>query len=93
MLAVVLTVPVALLAMVSALQFGGWEWVALVLSAPVVFVSGLGFHRAALRERAPPRGVDGHAHLARDARGLAVVGGRARRAGSTRTSTSRSRPS
>ncbi|MEP6910405.1 MAG: heavy metal translocating P-type ATPase [Actinomycetota bacterium] len=48
-LAIVLTVPVALLAMVSALQFGGWEWVALVLSAPVVFVSGFGFHRAALK--------------------------------------------
>ena len=49
MLAVALTVPVALLAMVSPLQFGGWEWVALVLSAPVVFVSGFGFHRVALR--------------------------------------------
>ena len=48
-LAVVLTVPVALLAMVSPLQFAGWEWVALVLSAPVVFVSGFGFHRVALR--------------------------------------------
>ena len=48
-LAVVLTVPVALLAMVSPLQFAGWEWVALALSAPVVFVSGLSFHRAALR--------------------------------------------
>ena len=48
-LAIVLTVPVALLAMVSSLQFGGWEWVALALSAPVVFVSGYGFHRVALR--------------------------------------------
>src|SRR5689334_3105662 len=35
--AVVLTVPTALLAMVSALQFDGWEWVAAVLSTPVVF--------------------------------------------------------
>ncbi len=48
-LAIVLTVPVALLAMVPPLQFAGWEWVALVLSAPVVFVSGFGFHRVALR--------------------------------------------
>ncbi len=48
-LAVVLTVPVALLAMVSPFQFSGWEWVALALSAPVVFVSGLPFHRAALK--------------------------------------------
>jgi Cu+-exporting ATPase len=47
-LAVVLTVPVALLAMVPPLRFAGWEWVALALSTPVVFVSGLGFHRAAL---------------------------------------------
>jgi Cu+-exporting ATPase len=49
LLAIILTVPVALLAMASPLQFAGWEWAALVLSAPVVFVSGLGFHRVALR--------------------------------------------
>jgi P-type Cu+ transporter len=48
-LAVVLTIPVALLAMVTALQFDEWEWVALVLSTPVVFYSGIGFHRAALK--------------------------------------------
>jgi Cu+-exporting ATPase len=47
--AVALTIPVALLAMVPALQFGGWEWVALALTTPVVFYSGLGFHRAALK--------------------------------------------
>ena len=41
--------PVALLAMVPPLQFAGWEWVALALSTPVVFYSGIGFHRAALR--------------------------------------------
>jgi Cu+-exporting ATPase len=45
----VLTVPVALLAMVPPLQFTGWEWVALVLSTPVVLYSGIGFHRAALK--------------------------------------------
>jgi Cu+-exporting ATPase len=44
-----LTVPVALLAMVPPLQFSGWEWVALALATPVVFWSGIGFHRAALR--------------------------------------------
>jgi Cu+-exporting ATPase len=48
-LAVALTVPVALLSMVSALQFAGWEWVAFALATPVVFYSGAGFHRAALR--------------------------------------------
>ncbi len=48
-LAIVLTVPVALLAMVPPLHFTGWEWLALVLSTPVVFYSGIGFHRAALK--------------------------------------------
>src|SRR5262249_43526298 len=38
-----------LLAMVPPLQFAGWEWVALVLSTPVVFYAGFGFHRAALQ--------------------------------------------
>ena len=47
--AAALTVPVALLAMVPALQFTGWEWAALALSLPVVFYAGAGFHRAAAR--------------------------------------------
>ena len=47
--AIALTTPVALLAMVPPLGFGGWEWVALVLSTPVVFYSGIGFHRAAAK--------------------------------------------
>jgi Cu+-exporting ATPase len=47
--AVALTAPVALLAMIPPLQFPGWEWVALALSTPVVFWSGAGFHRAALQ--------------------------------------------
>jgi P-type Cu+ transporter len=45
--AVGLTIPVALLAMVPPLQFSGWEWVALALASPVVFWCGRGFHRAA----------------------------------------------
>jgi len=44
----VLTTPLALLAMVSPLQFGGWEWVALVLTVPVVLWGGWPFHRAAV---------------------------------------------
>jgi Cu+-exporting ATPase len=48
-LAVVLTIPVALLAMMPGLRFGGWEWVALALSTPVVFYAGAGFHRMALK--------------------------------------------
>jgi Cu+-exporting ATPase len=47
--AIVLTVPVVLLAMVSPLQFAGWEWLALALATPVVFGSGIGFHRVALK--------------------------------------------
>jgi Cu+-exporting ATPase len=47
--AVALTVPLALVAMVPALQFTGWEWVALALATPVVFWSGIGFHRVALQ--------------------------------------------
>ncbi len=47
--AIALTTPVVLLAMVPPLQFTGWEWVAFVLSTPVVFWSGAGFHRAALQ--------------------------------------------
>jgi P-type Cu+ transporter len=48
-LAVVFSVPVALLAMVPGLRFAGWEWVALVLTTPVVFYAGIGFHRVALK--------------------------------------------
>ena len=46
--AVALTAPLALLSMIPALHFSGWEWLALVLATPVVFWSGLDFHRAAL---------------------------------------------
>jgi P-type Cu+ transporter len=45
--AIALTVPVALIAMIPPLQFNGWEWVALGLSAPVVLWGGWPFHRAA----------------------------------------------
>ena len=43
-----LTVPLALIAMVPPLRFDGWEWLALALSTPVVFWAGFPFHRAAL---------------------------------------------
>ena len=45
--AVALTVPLTLLAMVPPLQFDGWEWVALALATPVVLWAGWPFHRAA----------------------------------------------
>jgi Cu+-exporting ATPase len=47
--AVALTFPLTLLAMVPPLQFEGWEWAALALATPVVLWSGWPFHRAALR--------------------------------------------
>ncbi|HVM55826.1 MAG TPA: heavy metal translocating P-type ATPase [Gaiellaceae bacterium] len=46
--AIALTAPLVVLSMVPALHFSGWEWLALALATPVVFWSGLGFHRAAL---------------------------------------------
>ena len=45
--AAVLSAALALLAMVAALQFSGWEWVSFVLATPVVFWCGWPFHRAA----------------------------------------------
>ena len=42
-----LSAPVLALSMISALQFPGWEWVALALTVPVVLGCGLPFHRAA----------------------------------------------
>jgi len=46
--ALALTIPLAVIAMVSPLHFADWQWVALALATPVVFWSGSGFHRAAL---------------------------------------------
>ena len=48
LVALVFAVPLALLAMVPALRFSGWEWVSLALATPVVFWCGWPFHRAAL---------------------------------------------
>jgi Cu+-exporting ATPase len=48
LLGAALTIPLVLLAMIPALQFAAWQWVALVLATPVVFWAGLTFHRTAL---------------------------------------------
>ena len=45
--AAALTLPVLALAMVPALQYPGWQWLAGVLATPVVLWAGSGFHRAA----------------------------------------------
>lgn len=42
-----LAVPVAVISMVTALQFPGWQWVVAALTTPVVFWGGWPFHRAA----------------------------------------------
>ncbi|WP_345801592.1 heavy metal translocating P-type ATPase [Microbacterium sp. AZCO] len=43
---IVLAVPVILLSMIPALQFAGWEWVALALATPVVTWAAWPFHQA-----------------------------------------------
>lgn len=45
--AVALSLPVIVLAMVPALQFPGWQWFSLALATPVVAWAGWPFHRAA----------------------------------------------
>ena len=45
--AIVLSVPVILLAMIPALQFTYWQWISLTLAAPVVVWAAWPFHRAA----------------------------------------------
>ncbi|MEV0388757.1 heavy metal translocating P-type ATPase [Nonomuraea sp. NPDC050643] len=44
---VVLAVPVIAMAMIPALQFTNWQWLSLVLAAPVVVYAGWPFHQAA----------------------------------------------
>ena len=46
--AVALTIPVLLVSMVPPLMFGGWQWVAFVLSTPVILWAGWPFHQATL---------------------------------------------
>ncbi|WP_461157016.1 heavy metal translocating P-type ATPase [Saccharopolyspora tripterygii] len=43
-----LSIPVVLLSMVPAWQFTYWQWISLVLAAPVVLVGGWPLHKAAL---------------------------------------------
>jgi Cu+-exporting ATPase len=47
--ALALTAPLVVLAMIEPLQFSGWEWVALALATPVVLWAGWPLHRAAAR--------------------------------------------
>ena len=47
-IAVIVTVPVAVLAIGPPLQFSGREWFAFGLSTPVLFYAGIGFHRATI---------------------------------------------
>ncbi|MBA3566181.1 MAG: cadmium-translocating P-type ATPase, partial [Actinobacteria bacterium] len=45
--AIGLTAPLTVLAMLPPLQFEGWEWLAFALATPVVLWAGFAFHRAA----------------------------------------------
>ncbi len=45
-----LTLPLALVAMVPAFHFAGWEWLAFALATPIVFVGGMPFHRVAIAQ-------------------------------------------
>src|SRR5258705_53771 len=49
LVSIVLTLPLLLLAMVPALQFRWWPWVALALATPVIGWAGWPFHQAAWR--------------------------------------------
>jgi Cu+-exporting ATPase len=54
-IAIVLSIPVALMSMLPALQFDGWQWLSLALATPVVAWCGWPIHRATilnLRHRA-----------------------------------------
>ncbi len=64
--------------MIPPLQFAGWEWLALALSAPVVLVAGLALPPGC-RAQPPPRpDNDGHARLARHAHRFRLVARRPR---------------
>lgn len=43
-----LAIPVLVLSMVMPLQFPGWQWLVMALTAPIVFWGGYPFHKAAL---------------------------------------------
>ena len=47
--AIALSVPIALIAMIPPLQFDYWQWLSLQLATPVVFWAGWPFHRVAWR--------------------------------------------
>ena len=47
MMSATLSLPVVLLAMITALQFDSWQWLSLTLAAPVVLWGAWPFHRAA----------------------------------------------
>jgi Cu+-exporting ATPase len=49
LVAIALSVPIALIAMIPPLQFDYWQWLSLQLATPVVFWAGWPFHRVAWR--------------------------------------------
>jgi cation transport ATPase len=63
-----------LLSLFPAYRFPGWQWVLIVLAAPVAGWAAWPFHRAALKKRQARLVLDGHAGVPRHHRRLRVVG-------------------
>jgi Cu+-exporting ATPase len=49
LVAMILSIPTVAVSMVPALQFAGWQWMALVFTSGVVFWAGASFHAVALK--------------------------------------------
>ena len=72
--AVVLGMPVLALSMIPALQFDGWQWVALVLATPVANVGGVAVPPGDGAQPPSRPDDDGHADLGRSDGRVPVVG-------------------
>ena len=69
-----LSIPVVALAMVPAWQFDYWQWLSLVLAAPVVVWGGVALPPRRLGQPAPRCRHHGHPRLARDPGRAGLVG-------------------
>ncbi len=73
----ILTLPVLAMAMIPALQFDSWQWLALQLATPVVLLGRLAVPPRRVAEPPPRRRHDGHPDQRRHAVRLGLVDGRA----------------
>ena len=63
-----------LLSLFPSFRFPGWQWVLVLLAAPVVVWAAWPFHAGRAAERPARVGVDGHAGVAGHHRGVRLVG-------------------